>query len=168
MNADLNPENVLKKYKLREPSSDLKMRIASATRAEWNGGNEGRVYVVDFSASIWRLAMGLAASLLIAVIGNSVNNIMIAPLTQNNQNVTITSDSNENADLEADVIIPVRIKLVLGTRQPTDVADFVKIREVLNRELEDANGLFDKNDKASLPGQWMHNLKSVSAERGRV
>jgi hypothetical protein len=164
MNADLNPENVLKKYKLREPSSDLKTRIASATREEWIE-KENKTSVVEYSVPLWRLAVGLAASLLIAVIGNSVNNIMTEPLTQNNQNVTITPDLNANADLEADVIIPARIKLVLGARQSADVADFMKIREVLNRELEDVNGL---SDKMSLPGQWMYNLRSVSTERGRA
>ncbi|OGV66029.1 MAG: hypothetical protein A2283_08570 [Lentisphaerae bacterium RIFOXYA12_FULL_48_11] len=168
MNTDSDPENILKKYKLRQPSSDLKARIASATHAEWGRGNEGRAVFVDFSAPMWRLAVSLAASLLIAVAGNFVNNMITAPFAGGDQNSAVTFEPTVNAGVDKDLDVPARIQSVARAYQPVDMADFVKIRETLSRELEDMNGLFEKNDETSLPGQWMYNLKSVSTERGRV
>lgn len=161
MNTNLDPEDVLRKYRLREPSVGLKERIAATTREEWIN----RGISVEFTTAVWRLAVGLAASLLIAVTGNSVNNMITASFARGNQNVAITSESTVNIDLDVDINIPARMQSVAQACQPMDVLNFIKMREMVNQELKDINGLFDK---AALPGQWMYNLKSVSTERGKV
>lgn len=168
MNTDSDPENILKKYKLRQPSSDLKARVASATHAEWGRGNEGRAVFVDFSAPMWRLALSLAASLLVAVVGNSVNNMIMVPFESENHNIAVTQDPQAATDTDIDFNIPrgMSMRLVGRACQTADAADFLTIRKALNRELESGKGACEDYDGIFLPGRLLYNL--ITIKNGRV
>lgn len=161
MNDKLNPKDVLKKYKLREPSVDLKLRIAAATQGAW-GKQTAKTSSVSLPVPIWRWAAGLAAALMVAACGSMVNTLILAPVTDNDRYAVVTEESIENIDLGVDLAIPARLRMGFGTRQPVDVAGFIKMRDAMCRETEGLDDVHGKSGTGPCPGQSWYKLAPVN------
>ena len=122
-------EEMLGKYKLRDPSADLKVRIALATKNEWKKPGVS----IEFRRSLWQVASALAASFLIALTGTAVN----SGLTSQSQCriAAVSFESSTNIDKEVESAAALRMRLSKISRQPINLGSFVKNNEMLNEEL---------------------------------
>lgn len=124
----MNVEELLGKFKLREPSADLKARILLATRNEW----KTRGSTVEFRRTLWQVAIGLAASLILAFTGNGINS-RLAPLEPGQTTVNVESKVSIDADIGT--VSMARLKFPQAWRQPADLKDFIKVHEMVDEEL---------------------------------
>jgi len=125
----MNVEEMLGKCKLREPSADLKARIAMATKDEWRKP----AIVVEFRRSLWRVAIGLAASLLLAWTGIAVNSKLTS--VGITQVVEASMESSSNTYPEMDIGAMGRMKISSVRRQSVDLKCFVKMHKLVDEEL---------------------------------
>lgn len=124
----METEDILRNYKLREPSVELNARIYVATRGAW--ARAGRP--VEFGRSLWRTALGLAASMMFAVIGAAINSAITEPAAFRSAAVSVGPETNFEQGVEMGDMMRRRFA---GLRQPVDVAGLIKRREVLEEEL---------------------------------
>jgi len=159
MNAGIGAEDVLSRFKLREPSSGLKNRIAEATRGEWGGSGN----VVEYRVTIWRMVASLAAAVLIIVAGGVVNDAILSRPELAKQ------DSSEAVEMIEIVDGPVGLmgtKLFRSFGRGVDASCFTKVRKALIRELgENAD---DSIESRILPGQLMRYFMDSERERQEV
>jgi|GEM_PF-3101953 len=126
----MNIEEMLGKYKVREPSAGLKDRIALVTKDEWTSPG----LTVEFRRSLWQMAAGLAASLLVSLTGIAVNSGLTSPGIY--QGALVSTESSGCTDPEIDVYGLARLNFRAGAWHPLDLKNFVKMQKMVDEELE--------------------------------
>jgi hypothetical protein len=155
MNTGMDPESMLRRFRLREPSAGVREKIDRTTRGEW----VGKGIAVEFNAVAWRLVASLAASVLIILGGNVVNNVMVVRNDLVQRNGPVAAQPVVDADIPHD-LIGARLATVLSTEAGID--GFIRMREVLRREMGESG----KKDNASLPQKLMYDSRKTGGLPG--
>ena len=144
----MNTEDILKQCKMPEASSDLKARIAGATRGEWEKIDNKST--AEFPREMWRLVLALAASVLIVVAGNVTNSLITGQASDDSQGPTACVDNTKDTIKDDDEIAigaSAKLSSFVRSEQPVDISSITRMRETIDKEFKDENAQSDRAEE---------------------